>query len=382
MDGRASANPPAPGPVCLLWLIEAVARAAGLTITRGAATEPVHKAILVKAIALVEAAKSRAGFRVLGTDEIESALREHPEDRQAYLAHKILIATGRRFWLSSLSLARPTQGDAAHVLGRANEATDPDIRAKLTYGAVEVWAWSGRAADERDALVAAVEAAALGDELKGEARSLLNPRPMEPDCEWEDENRQRRAAEAKVRVESKARIEANIEQLRDGSDFAAIYYLVKEMRRGPTASNASWAQTNIAFIEAHYGKPLADALRAGLSSSWRRYTPPLKSTLESRSSVENGVLTGLTALALAFRDGDDLTALSPEDTVIATHYALRELNQFPRWLIVIAEAKPGVVAPILLAEIMAQLAARDYQRADIINLREIFRSSPLARPGR
>lgn len=359
------------------WLIEAVARVTRLTITRGAATDAAHKATVVKAIALVEAAKN-AGFRVLGDDDIEEALREHQEDRRAYLVHKILIAT-ERFWLRSLSFARPTTGDVAHVLARAKEATDPDTRAKLTIGAVEVWAWSGRAAEERDALVAAVEAAALSDELRGEARRILNPRPMEPDREWEDEQRQRRAAEARVRADSKARIEANIARLRDGSDFAAIYYLVKEMRRGPTASNASWAQTNIAFIETEYGKPLADAFRQGLSRSWRRYAPPLKSTLENRSAVENGVLTGLTALALAFRDGEDFAALSPEDTAVATRYALRELNQFPRWLTVMAESKPDVVAPILLAETIAQLGARDYRQADIISLREISRVPALAR---
>ena len=361
------------------WLIDAVAQVARLTITRSAATAPDHKAILVKAIALVETAKNHAGFRVLGTDEIEKVLREHPAERRAYLIHKILTATERRFWLSSVSFARPAKGDVAWVLARANEATDQTARGKLTYGAVQLWAWLGRAPEERDALVAAVEAAALSDGLRGDAQNILNPWPIEPDREWENEMRQRRAAEVKVRAESKARIEANIEHLRDGTDFAALSYLVKEMRRGPTASSANWAQTNIGFIEEQYDKPLAKALRAGLNNSWRRFTPPLKSTLENKSAVENGVLTGLTALALAFREGEDFAALSPEDTAIATHYALRELNQFPRWLTVLAEAKPEVVAPILLAEIQAQLAVPEYQRADIINLREVYRNPALAR---
>jgi|GEM_PF-6761065 len=361
------------------WLIDAVGKCARRVIDARAARNDSDIAVLNQALALIEKAKDQGGFHLFGADEIESALRGNEGARRSYVAAKILTSTRRRHFLSGRSLSRPFPGDDAWLLAQSITAPTEQARKRLLEGAVEVSAMTGRSAELKQHLESAVNAAPFTDDEKRNLISYLNPTAAEPDREWEDEQRQRRAAEAKIRAESARRIEAKIAQLRDGSDYSAIHYLVREMRNAASASNSTWAQTNIAVIERLYGKDLAAALRAGLTVSWRRYTPGLKSTLEKKSSVEFGVLTGLTALALEYRDGFDFKTLSDADAAIATHYALREMNQFPRWFAIVAASKPNIVAPILINEVKAQLAAPPDQRGDIINLREIRRNDALTK---
>lgn len=361
------------------WLIDAVNKCARRVVEAGVANTEPTAMVLNQALFLVEKAKDQRGFHVYSASELQDALRRHPDARRSFVAYKILTSTRQRHFLSGRTFSRPVIGDDEWLLAKAESATDLAKRARLVQGAVEVWAMTTRRPEMKDRLKAAVTAANLTDDQKRDARRVLDPPAAETDHEWEDEQRERKAAETKVRAENKAKMTEGLEQIRDGSNYSALSYLVKEMRQAPSASNSNWGQTNIAHIERLYDKPIADALRAGLSVSWRRFTPPLRSELANRNSIENGVLTGLTALALDFRDGFDFSTLNAEDAAIATHYALREINQFPRWFATVAATHPGVVGPILIHEIKAQLAAPADQRSEIISLREIRRNDTLSK---
>lgn len=109
-------------------------------------------------------------------------------------------------------------------------------------------------------------------------------------------------------------------------------------------------------IERRHGRMISSATRSGSKAFWRGYEPKLPFRIEN-GLIDGRVYVGLTGLAAEFEDrGHDFREFSNEEARLATHYAVNELNEFPKWLTALAKSHEFEVKSILLECIDGELS--------------------------
>jgi hypothetical protein len=210
--------------------------------------------------------------------------------------------------------------------------------------------------------------------------------PAKPNPEWErmERERKRRKKQA-ARREAKdhagwvrfwSEVAENPDQLFSASKgFNTAWNLWRVMNRSGENSRASGWQRR--FIEAHFGKGVADRLRQTLMQAWRNDTPTLRS--ERISTEKNTFLVrwqlGVAAIAAEAEDVSWAQKLSPEEAQLAVRYAPIELNGFPSWLDSLALVQPAAVESVLGAELSLELSEPAVAQSHSMLLQNISHST-------
>ena len=88
--------------------------------------------------------------------------------------------------------------------------------------------------------------------------------------------------------------------------FADLFWLARRIAKLAQASSR-WGSDRWDLLEIDLGREVAAAAREGLMCFWRLYEPPLPSESDGDGRT-NGVLTGLTGLAIEARGASELGA--------------------------------------------------------------------------
>lgn len=339
------------------WLIRAVRRLVMLEVERTSDRAEEPSVVLVDGLRLLYEITRYGGIPQHDRVAFAAALAGNAAVRQALYA-TMLLETSDNPEVGLLSLTRQfcrsQEDDVDGLLVRAGAAEALEDRRRLLLGACVVHQ-HGLSDSMRDRLEAAIAAADLPPAQSNELRRRIEPAPtvspLEPDTDEDTAMAEAAAADASALADARGRLTEEIGALQRGEAFGALQYLVGQMRQLSGATAVRWGQNNIDSLEARFGRVIKDATAEGLKQWWRGWCPPLPSERDDPSSVEHGVVVGLTGLAVFAMAGGDLAGLSPADTRTAAHYALREINGPPDWFPTLLAAKPDVVGAVLKAEI-------------------------------
>lgn len=339
------------------WLIHAVNRTVTLEVARTAGDAGEPAPALMRGLRLLYECVRWGGPRVHERASLAAALALNVGVRFALYTTALSTADDpqRAFIGLEGRFCRSQPGDVLEFLRRSDEADTSENRRRLLLGACVVAHRHGMAEDVRDRLEAAIAAANLPPAQFEELRHWIEPAPaaspLASDTDADTRAADAATSEAAALSDARRRLTEEIDALRRGEAFGALQYLVGQMRLLPGATAMRWGQANIDSLDARFGVAIRDAAAEGLVRWWRSWCPPLPSQRDDPSSVEQGVVIGLTGLAVFAALGGDLAGLSPEDTRTAAHYALREINGPPDWFPALLAAKPDVVGAVLKAEI-------------------------------
>jgi hypothetical protein len=362
------------------WLIDGVISCATHLIEElGEGTPPPN---LIEALLFVQHASHEHYRSFSGQDELKTAMQSSVTLRRAFV-HALAanydpnslypILHGRERLLSTEA------SDTDWLIGQAQAATDGPLKSALTRAATEAWISHGRLDESKPHLRACIDQ--LTDNTKEMFIRWLEPQPPSPEeRKWRRTEEQQKAVEQQQLQLFRTRLENGIDDLRTGKGFANLFHLNQFMFNAPNGSNANWGQTNFEAIEAAFGPEISNAAKEGFRQIWRNWTPPLPSEVANRSQVENGVIVGLTGLALLETEDFNFSSLTDAEVRTATHYALRELNPFPTWFESLIRAKAAIITPIILDQIEAQVGDQTEDHGSIISLAGL-KHLPLAGEG-
>lgn len=214
--------------------------------------------------------------------------------------------------------------------------------------------------------------AAVGDDgqLKARLAKLMSPpetdeawKRMERENErWSRQAKARSARAEKARLEAPAKLEAQLNALRDpgfenpSTISQAQYYLYDRMRGLEENKGSRWTNGNWRALEREFGTKTPQAFRDGMVRFWRRYRPELASEGAALNSTPLGDLFGLAGLTIeAAEDPSVFRRLTPAEAAVAFRYGMKELNGFPPWFSALSAAHPDVVKSMALAEVVYEL---------------------------
>ena len=218
----------------------------------------------------------------------------------------------------------------------------------------------------------AILKASVAAEKHIKARLAGMLKPPKKDAEWKrmelENKRWIRKAEArsaraeKARLEAPAKLEAQLETLRD-SGFKnpahvskSQYYLYDRMRNLEGNKSSRWSIGNWRDLEPEFGPRTPRAFRDGMVRFWRRYRPKLASEGAVQGSTPLADLFGLAGLTIEAEEDPTLPwRLTAAEAVVAFRYAMQELNGFPPWFAALSSAHPDVVKSMALTEVSFEL---------------------------
>ena len=253
---------------------------------------------------------------------------------------------------------------AVQAIADRSQADDKEVALTLAY---RIYVDSGSQPERLATLKASV---AADTHLKARLAGML--RPPKKDAAWkriELENKRwsrkaeaHRAREEKARSEAPAKLEAQLDKLRDPgfkspADVSkSQHYLYDRMRSLDVSENSRWSNGNWRDLEPEFGPRTSRAFRDGMVRFWRRYTPKLASEGAAQNSTPFADIFGLAGLTIeAAEDPTIPWQLTPAEAEVAFRYAMRELNGFPPWFAALSSAHPDVVKSMSLAEIIFEL---------------------------
>jgi hypothetical protein len=125
-------------------------------------------------------------------------------------------------------------------------------------------------------------------------------------------------------------------------------------RSGNESRASGW---NRRFIEAQFGKNVADRLREAMMTAWRKDKPTLRSERaeHNRETFLVKWQFGLAGISAEAEDPNWAKRLSEEEVALACRYAPIELNGFPSWLESLAIEHPTAVDRVIGGELTISL---------------------------
>lgn len=253
---------------------------------------------------------------------------------------------------------------AVQAIAERQLADDKEVALTLAY---RIYVISGIQHERLAALKAAV---AADKHLKARLAGML--KPPKKDAAWkrmELENKRwsrkaeaHRAKEEKARLEAPAKLEAQLDTLRNSgfknpADVSkSQYYLYDRMRNLEGNKHSRWSIGNWRELEPEFGPRTPRAFRDGMVRFWRRYTPKLASEGAVQGSTPFADIFGLTGLTIEAAEDPTLPwQLTPVEAAVAFRYAMRELNGFPPWFAALSSAHPDVVKSMAISEVTFEL---------------------------
>lgn len=202
----------------------------------------------------------------------------------------------------------------------------------------------------------------LAGMLKPPKKDAVGKRMELENKRWSRKAEAHKAREEKARLEAPAKLEAQLDTLRDSgfrnpADVSkSQHYLYDRMRDLAGNENSRWSIGNWRDLEPEFGSRTPRAFRDGMVRFWRRYTPKLASEGAAQGSTPFADIFGLAGLTIeAAEDSTFPWRLTPAEAAVAFRYAMQELNGFPPWFAALSSAHPDVVKSMALAEITFEL---------------------------
>jgi len=235
--------------------------------------------------------------------------------------------------------------------------------------AFNIYATNGRENTRRRALWKSVRGE---KELEGALRGMMHPPTMTAEQKqlrrsnygWKKSQQERKKRERKNRQNGIIWLKEHTETLRDtsiaekGSVWDATQYLL-DVLRDKSEDHGTWGQSNWEGLIEAFGMNVAEAFRDGCMAYWRKYIPKIRSEgMENPNSTPNAVIVGLSGLAMEARHVADWPKnLTEDEALLASRYALRELNGFPDWLQQFHTVFPEALETRILSEIEWEFTA-------------------------
>jgi hypothetical protein len=137
----------------------------------------------------------------------------------------------------------------------------------------------------------------------------------------------------------------HLKLLASGRPIGWLRILVQEAEQ---TNSSKWAPKSWESLRRKRGRLIANAATEGCQRVWRQHVPLLPHDKPQPLQTDYRVIIGLAGLQASITDGDiDLSSLSHPDAVLATRYAVNELNGFAPWLDELAMHCPEAVREIL-----------------------------------
>lgn len=270
------------------------------------------------------------------------------------------------WWAVPDGLANWDASDVEHLAGALQHRTLQDdklLALSMLMSICEV--------DKLASILPEIEKAVAGNpELERALRDHLTPRPLSKE-QVEIQKKQE-----DIKAQSAARMLANENNRRAwiGSlkaDPSTVGDLAIAPQGGVTNNTASLAleirkqaksRGRFSFsgwelLEPEFGPQVARAYRNFCQAFWRGYEPQLRSEgAGDGKSTPWAVIIGLSGIAMEARRVDGWAAsLRDDDAVVATRYALWELNELPSWFASLHQTHSTVVTDILVREMEWEL---------------------------
>jgi hypothetical protein len=240
--------------------------------------------------------------------------------------------------------------------------SDNDIKTLLDELRL-LWISGNRPKVEENKINAVFESGILSPKIVDEykewsAPPKLNQHQIEHRQERE-KTKKRQQKEIEEEIEkAKRMLHENLEKIKAGEHFSLLFYLWHQMVKAREGGSSRWAKRDWQSLVKKFDEKIANAAREGFKKVWINWTPPLPYT-RTGSQVENGVIVGLTGIAIAIDDGLDIKTLSQEEAKIAASYAFREMNGFPEWFNELANAYPEIVRGLLEKQLTEEFASEE-----------------------
>lgn len=341
------------------WLVPAISRLVVLEVRRTAGSDDTPAPALITALRLLHEVERTGAVTLYDLADLRTAVDANAAVRRALMATALMAETedqaANSFWIDE-RFYQAHADDADWLLTRSTQVETGEQRSRFLMGACLVARRVKLSDSLEERLRGAIDAAGLPFAKAEQFRRWIAPPPTppvsDPTLDGEAKERDSAAAEA-ARV--RRHLTDKLTEIRSGEACRELLYLTQHMRGLPGGTTMRWGQSNIHTLQASFGDDIVDAAVEGFRRAWRRGCPQLPSERGDLSSTEPEVIVGLTGLAALEAEGADFAALSPEESRVAVHYALREMNGLPTWFSVLIAAKPAVVKAVLLREIGAVL---------------------------
>lgn len=347
------------------WTIDPIARLfARILETLSPDRLPVDD--LVRAYILLSRCKNNPDIIVVSQDSLVKALSESTTIHQPVywgVVRDALIQAPEVHWSIWQIMNEPLRlglDDLSWLVDDIVALTDNAELRVAFKSALDIWEIGNRPQRQADIIAQALEQSAASDELIAHVERSLQP-VEDPVHQVDNEHRQRQEnqqrAERELLAQARADFQLRIENIRQGEDFSALYYLQRHMRRLDSDNNSRWAQSNWQSLILDFGDDIANAARDGFKIVWKNWRPPLPYERAGDNSVEHGVVVGLSGLLIAAEDGDNFAEISDEEAEHAICYALREMNSFPEWFEGVVVSHPETIRTVIMDQLRAEVGA-------------------------
>jgi hypothetical protein len=134
-----------------------------------------------------------------------------------------------------------------------------------------------------------------------------------------------------------------------------VKWLERLSREADQTNTSHWAMSSWTDLEKKRGKRIARAVKRGCTTVWRGYTPPLPHEKPKPNVTSIELIVGITGLQVEFDENPNaISKLSQAEAVLATRYAMDELNGFPTWIEDLAKKHPEAVRQVLRQCVQAE----------------------------
>lgn len=314
-------------------------------------------AVSARAVVLLRGLEERGSYGHEVPDALRDALSSR-DLRQEYLACRVRDEKERypertfsgRILVYNESLIEWTEQDVDLVLGLAIKGSPDDREAFVELGS-ELWRrWGGgrralrqmrrslSGEPELQAMLLDISKVSLGDRLK-----RIHSR-IKHETSWKI-----RHAVSKWWRDTRfllqcARIRKHI---KSGRAVQVLGHLAMEAASGEDGGR--WGPGSIEALKKKFPRWLAAAASKGMKATWRSFTPLLPHEKPNPNQIDSRVAIGLTGINLALEAGEvTYKGVTEAEVVVATRYAVSELNGFPKWLAGLANQEPDAVSGVLL----------------------------------
>ena len=235
---------------------------------------------------------------------------------------------------------------------------DNDIKT-LLYELIPLWISENRPKVEENKINAVFESGILSPEIVDEYKEWsASPKLNKYQIEYNQEQEKIEKRQQKEIEEAKRMLHENLEKIKTGEHFSLLFYLWHQMVKAREGGSSRWAKRDWQSLAKKFDEEIANTAREGFKKVWTNWTPPLPYT-RTGSQVENGIIVGLTGIAIAIDDGLDIKTLSQEEAKIAASYAFREMNGFPEWFNKLANTYPEIVRDLLEKQLTEEFASEE-----------------------
>lgn len=243
--------------------------------------------------------------------------------------------------------------DLPELTRRANGAALPDDERAIWFAVGVAAAFSGTRRHERASALRALGLGAAGSAravlVGSEYASWRNGAKLRRT--WKAEEAVRKAADAKTLEDYKARLHAELVQIRDGTHVGTLQGLLNYSFS--RSGQRDYSEVDFDAMATGLSPEVASAFEDGLKAYWPTVTPPNPSDY-SDGRLPWAALLSLAGLRRSLVDSSAIAALPAPEVARAAQLAVWELHGPPPWFESLARSHPADVIAALTPWVVAE----------------------------